>query len=189
MTAILLFSLAWAETTAEGGKPAPDFTLKDLAGDEVQLSTLKGKTVVLEWFNPGCPYVVYAHGEGPLTELAAKRVSDDVVWLGINSGAPGKQGHGLDVNKQAVADWNIRHPILMDESGDVGRAYGAKTTPQMFVIDPEGVVQYAGALDNAPFGKVEGEIVPYLDNALRAVSSGHPVKTTDTKPYGCSVKY
>ena len=95
MTAILLFSLAWAETTAEVGKPAPDFTLKDLAGNEVQLSTLKGKTVVLEWFNPGCPYVVYAHGEGPLTELAAKRVSDDVVWLGINSGAPGKQGLSL----------------------------------------------------------------------------------------------
>ncbi len=187
--AFALASLALADSAVEVGKPAPDFTLSDLSGNEVQLSALKGKTVVLEWFNPGCPYVVYAHGEGPLTDLAAKRSSDSVVWLAINSGAPGKQGNGLDVNKQAVADWKIGHPVLLDESGDVGRLYGAKTTPQMFVIDTEGTVQYAGALDNAPFGKVEGDRVDYMDNALAAVVAGKPVQTTHTKSYGCSVKY
>lgn len=184
-----LLATAWADTTAEVGQPAPDFTLSDLSGAEVTLSSLKGKTVVLEWFNPGCPYVVYAHGEGPLKDLAAQRTSDEVVWLAINSGAPGKQGHGLDVNKQAVADWSIGHPVLLDESGDVGRTYGAKTTPQMFVVDPTGVIRYAGALDNAPFGKAEGTLVPYLDNALQAVASGKDVQTPHTKSYGCSVKY
>lgn len=186
---IALSSLALADATAEVGKPAPDFALSALDGTEVKLSELRGKTVVLEWFNPGCPYVVYAHGEGPLKDLAARRTSDEVVWLGINSGAPGKQGHGIDVNKQAVADWNIGHPILVDESGEVGRSYGAKTTPQMFVIDGEGVIRYAGALDNAPFGKVEGNRVDYLDNALSAVVEGKPVQTDHTKSYGCSVKY
>ena len=189
MTALLLALVANANTAIEVGQPAPDFTLTDLADQEVTLSALKGKTVVLEWFNPGCPYVVYAHGEGPLSDLAAKRTSDDVVWLAVNSGAPGKQGHGLDVNKQAVADWNIGHSVLIDESGSVGKLYGAKTTPQMFIVDAEGNIQYSGALDNAPFGKAEGAVVPYLDNALQAVLAGKDVQTPSTKSYGCSVKY
>lgn len=191
MTLLLaaLLSTAQAESTVEVGKPAPDFTLTDLDGAEHTLSSLKGKTVVLEWFNPGCPYVVYAHGDGPLSDLAAKRTGDQVVWLAVNSGAPGKQGHGVDVNKQAVADWDIGHPVLIDEDGAVGRQYGAKTTPQMFVIDAQGLIQYMGALDNAPLGKVSGQVVPYLDNALQAIVDGKDVQTPSTKSYGCSVKY
>ena len=175
--------------TAELGKPAPAFSLPDLTGDQVALADFAGKTVVLEWFNPGCPFVQYAHGEGPLSDLAARTVSDQVVWLAINSGAPGKQGHGVQANQEAAATWSMSHPILVDEDGTVGRAYGAKTTPQMFVIDAEGAVVYMGALDNAPFGKVEGTRQAYVEQALGQLAAGQPITVGSTKPYGCSVKY
>ena len=180
---------AAASATATVGKPAPDFTLRDLDGKEVRLSSFKGKTVVLEWFNPGCPFVVYAHGEGPLETLPAKATADGVVWLAINSGAPGKQGHGVDVNKKAVADWKITHPVLLDESGAVGRAYGASTTPNVFVIDAAGTLAYAGALDNAPLGKADGPVTNYVTAALADLAAKRAVATPSTKPYGCSVKY
>ncbi len=186
---VLLALLAAASAADLVGQPAPDFTLPDLDGKEITLSSLRGRTVVLEWFNPGCPFVQYAHEQGPLSDAAAKRADQGVVWLAINSGAPGKQGHGLDVNRQAVADWNLAHPILRDENGEVGRAWGARATPQVFVVDPQGVVRYAGAVDNAPLGKVEGQRVNYLDDALDAVLAGKPVRVDHTPPYGCSVKY
>lgn len=189
LLSLLTLSPAHADTTAEVGKPAPDFTLTDLEGKEVKLSALKGKPVVLEWFNPGCPYVQYAHGEGPLGTMASEWTAKDVQWLAINSGSPGKQGHGLEVNKQAAADWKLSHPILLDESGTVGKLYGAKTTPQMVVIDAEGVIRYAGALDNAPFGKAEGKHVDYVGDAIGAVLEGGEVQPDHTKSYGCSVKY
>jgi peroxiredoxin len=171
------------------GKPAPEFRLNDLSGKEVALSSFKGKTVVIEWFNPGCPFVVYAHGEGPLTELAQKATADGVVWLAINSGAPGKQGHGVETNKKAVGDWKIGYPVLLDETGAVGRLYGATTTPNMFVVDPAGTLVYAGALDNAPLGKAEGPVGNYVSAALADVAAKRAVATPTTKPYGCSVKY
>jgi len=174
---------------AEVGKPAPGFTLQDLDGNQVSLSDFKGKTVVLEWFNPDCPFVVYAHTDGPLAKQASKSAEDGVTWLAINSGAPGKQGHGVDRNRSAATEWSIEHPILMDESGDVGRLYGAKTTPEMYVVNPEGVLVYAGALDNAPRGRVEGKEVNFLVQALEDVAAGRPIQTDHTKPYGCSVKY
>jgi peroxiredoxin len=113
---------------------------------------------VLEWFNPDCPFVKYAHGEGgPLESLANELTKKDgIVWLAINSGAPGKEGAGVERNKQAQAEWKLEHPILIDEDGKVGHTYGAQTTPHMFVIDPAGKLIYAGALDNAPLGRVEG---------------------------------
>lgn len=172
------------------GKAAPDFSLQDLDGQTVKLSELKGKTVVLEWFNPGCPYVEYAHADGPLADQAAKVADGEtVVWLAINSSAKGKSGSGLDVNKAAAAEWEIGHPILLDEDGKVGRTYGAKTTPQMFIIDAEGLVAYAGALDNAPFGKASGDTKNYVSAALTEMQSGKAVATSETKSYGCSVKY
>ncbi|PRP89995.1 putative peroxiredoxin bcp [Enhygromyxa salina] len=147
---------AGAEATAVLGQPAPAFTLPDLDGAQVSLADFAGKTVVLEWFNPDCPFVRYAHGEGPLATLGNEQTKAGVVWLAINSGAPGKQGAGVERNKQAKAEWKIEHPILIDEDGAVGHSYGAKTTPHMFVINPAGELVYAGGLDNAPLGRVDG---------------------------------
>ncbi|MCB9673496.1 MAG: redoxin family protein [Alphaproteobacteria bacterium] len=175
--------------TAEVGKPAPDFTLPDLDGKEVTLSSFKGKTVVLEWFNPGCPFVVAAHEGGPLEAMASKQ-PEGVVWLAVNSGAPGKQGHGVEANREAAAKWKIEHPILLDEKGTVGKQYGATNTPQMVVIDGEGVVQYWGALDNAPRNDSSGnKRVDYTGSAIQAVLAGETPKPDSTKPWGCSVKY
>jgi peroxiredoxin len=142
--------------TAKLGEAAPMFSLPDLDGNTVSLADFVGKTVVLEWFNPDCPFVVYAHGEGPVAGRASEQGEAGVVWLAINSGAPGKQGHGADRNREAKAEWNMDHAILLDEDGKVGHAYGATSTPHMFVIDPAGKLVYAGGLDNAPLGRVEG---------------------------------
>lgn len=184
---------AAAETgpLAAVGQPAPGFSLPDLDGKKVSLSDFAGKTVVLEWFNPGCPFVVYAHGEGPLKDMASQWTSKGVVWLSINSSAPGKQGHGVDTNKSAAAQWSIKNPILLDEDGKVGRAYGAKTTPHMFVVDPSGKLAYMGGLDNAPMGKVSGggPRQDLVSNALSELLGGKPVSQASSTSYGCSVKY
>lgn len=172
------------------GAPAPDFSLTDLSGQPVKLSDFKGKIVVLEWFNPDCPFVRYAHdGEGPLAKRAAEAEAKGVVWLAINSGAAGKQGHGVARNQEAATAWGLTHRILMDESGQVGHLYNAKTTPQLAVVGPDGNLAYQGGLDNAPLGKAEGERVDYLNAAVDALLAGQPVATPETKPYGCSVKY
>jgi peroxiredoxin len=183
---------AAAPTTFKVGAPAPDFTLNDLAGKPHNLASYKGKTVVLEWFNPECPFVVKQHAEGPLKTMAAEvTASGSVVWLAINSGAPGKQGHGVPRNEEAAKSWNLAHPILLDEDGKVGLSYLARATPQMVVIDPNGVVAYAGAIDNAPMGQVEGggALVNHVAEALADLAAGRPVKTPETRAYGCSVKY
>lgn len=176
---------------AAGENMAPDFTLPDIEGGATTLSDHRGKIVVLEWFNPGCPFVQYAHGpEGPLAGAAAKHSVSGIVWLAINSGAPGKQGHGVAANRQAAEQWNMSYPLLLDESGEVGQAYGAKTTPHMFVIDKEGKIAYRGALDNAPRGEIpESGRVNYVEAAIADLEAGRPVATPETQSYGCSVKY
>ncbi|MEW5850407.1 MAG: thioredoxin family protein [Myxococcota bacterium] len=175
---------------AEVGQPAPDFTLTDLQGKSVTLSQFKGKRVVLEWFNPECPFVVYAHTKGPLKELGKKYTAQGVVWLAINSGAPGKQGAGKDKNVAKAKEYGMDYPVLLDESGTVGQSYGARTTPHMYVIDEKGVLVYRGGLDNAPLGEPEGgKLVSHVENALGDLAAGRRVATPDTKPYGCSVKY
>ncbi|MGE0710351.1 MAG: thioredoxin family protein [Planctomycetota bacterium] len=179
---------------AKTGEKAPDFTLKDLEGKEVSLAKVleQKKIVVLEWFNPECPVVKGHYEKNTMTELQ-KKYKDKVVWLAINSGAKGKQGHGIEKNKAAAEKWKISWPILFDESGAVGRLYAAKTTPHMFVIDAKGVLAYQGAIDSAggKRGKRGGnkEVVNYVDRALTALLAGEKVEVTDTKPYGCSVKY
>lgn len=172
------------------GAPAPDFTLKDLDGKTVKLSDYKGKIVVLEWFNPGCPFVQAAHGkDGPLHDMS-KMTSDGVVWLAINSSAAGQEGAGAEVNKKSRDEWKISAPVLLDEAGTVGRTYGAKSTPHMFVIDAKGMLAYRGALDNAPQGKVEGDKkINYVETAISELKTGKPVTTKETKSYGCPVKY
>lgn len=178
------------KATAEIGKPAPDFTLTDLDGKEHSLAAYKGKTVVLEWFNPGCPYVVAAYDGGPMKAMAEEYMEKDVVWLAVNSGAPGKQGHGAQVNREATTSWSMPQPVLLDPEGTVGRAYGARTTPHMYVINPEGHLVYSGALDNAPRNKVpDVGHVHYTRDALQATLAGEPVKAAQTQAWGCSVKY
>jgi len=173
------------------GSAAPAFELPNLDGETVKLADHKGKVVVLEWFNPGCPFVKQAHGpEGGLQSMANSWTDKGVVWLAINSGSPGKQGTGIDTNKQAKKDWSMNHPVLLDESGTVGRSYAAKTTPQMVVIDPEGNQVYNGALDNAPFGKPKTDkLDPITERVLAAVTAGKASPQGQSKPYGCSVKY
>jgi peroxiredoxin len=175
------------------GTAAPDFSLPDLSGAQVSLASFKGKTVVLEWFNPECPFVKKAHGKGSLVDAAARHTAGGVVWLAINSGAPGKQGNALEVNQAAAKEWKLAHPILRDEDGKVGKAYGATNTPHTFVIDGAGVVRYAGAIDNSPDGEGAtpsgGTLVNHVDAALADLAAGKPVTTPVTKAYGCGVKY
>jgi len=182
-----------ADAHAAVGKPAPDFALKDLEGKEVRLSSFKGKVVVLEWFNPGCPFVKRAHTKGSLKETASKQTKNGVVWLAVNSSAPGKEGSGVSTNRDAAQTFAMAHPILVDEAGDVGKAYGATNTPHMFVIDDKGTLVYKGAIDNSPDGEgqsaPDGKLVSYVDEALAAVAAGKPVATAETKAYGCGVKY
>ncbi|MFT5680408.1 MAG: peroxiredoxin [Myxococcota bacterium] len=172
------------------GAPAPDFALLSVDGAEVKLSDYAGKTVVLEWFNPGCPFVKDVHGTGKMGEIAGEWVSDEVVWVAINSGAPGKQGTGLEKNQEARTEWNLSYPVLLDESGTVGQKYGAKTTPHMYVVAPDGNLAYAGAFSNAPMGRVDGDVeVNYVAAALGDLAAGRAVGTSSAKPWGCSVKY
>jgi peroxiredoxin len=175
------------------GKAAPDFSLKDLAGKEVKLASYKGKTVVLEWINPGCPFVKRSHTVGSLVGTAQRHMKDGVVWLAINSGSSGKQGADIAANTEAAKAWSLTHPILRDDTGSVGKAYGATNTPDMFVIDKSGKVVYAGAIDNSPDGEGKsapgGKLVNYVDAALGDVAAGRAVQTPVTRPYGCSVKY
>ncbi len=181
---------AQAEAAAIGTK-APSFTLKDTDGKDVKLADYAGKIIVLEWFNPQCPFVVTAHEkDGALRDMSAKVAREGVVWLSINSGAPGKEGAGLEISKKMREEWKIGNPVLIDESGDVGRMYGAKTTPHMFIIDAKGLLAYRGALDNAPRGKVDGDKkINYVDDALAELKASKPVTTKETRAYGCSVKY
>lgn len=187
------FGPAQGAEPASVGKPAPDFTLPDLDGEAVKLSQFKGKTVVLEWFNPECPFVKKSHTVGSLVGLAKKHADQGVVWLAINSGAPGKQGHGEEVNRQSLASFKLEHPLLLDEAGTVGKLYGAKHTPHMFVIDAQGTLVYRGAIDNSPDAEGAspegGKLVNYVEQALARVSLGKKPETAETDAYGCGVKY
>jgi peroxiredoxin len=196
MRTLLLLSvvaLASPALAAEVGQPAPDFTLRDLDGNVHKLSDQKGKVVVLEWFNPGCPYVVAAHTKGSLVDAAARASKEGVVWFAVNSGAPGKQGHGVETNRAAAKSWAMPNPVLIDESGAVGKAYGATNTPHMFVIGKDGKLAYKGAIDNSPDGErgapQGGVLVEYVSDALADLAAGRPVRTPQTKAYGCGVKY
>ncbi len=173
------------------GDVVPNFSLPDLDGKKVSLSDFKGKLVVLEWFNPGCPFVKQVHNAGGIFETrAAQEAKEGTVWLAINSGAPGNQGTGVEKNKAAAAKWNMTHPILLDESGEVGRMFGARTTPHMFVISKEGKLIFRGGPNNAAYGREPADgAKAYLDDALKAAKAGQPVVDADTKPWGCSVKY
>ena len=158
-------------------------------GKPVKLSDYKGKIVVLEWFNPDCPYCQGAYAEkGALRGLPEKLQKDGIVWLGINSTADTT----ADANKLFFKDkGGLKTPLLLDNAGVVGHLYGAKTTPHCFVIDTKGNLVYRGALDNAPGGKLaDGDkLTNYVEAAIAEVKAGKPVTKADTKSYGCGVHY
>lgn len=168
------------------GQAAPEFTLRDLDGNEVSLAAQRGKTVVLEWINPNCPFSLRHSKQKTMQSTADKHAG--VVWLGINSTNP-THGDHLEpaAYKAFLAEHGIRYPVLNDGAGDIGRAYGAKTTPHMYVIDAEGKLAYAGAIDDDPRGG--NAKVNYVDAALGALAAGGQPEPASTRPYGCSVKY
>lgn len=176
---------------AELGKPAPDFTLATLDGDPVKLSDHRGKIVVLEWFNPDCPFVNQAHSSGSLKGLAKRHAADGVVWIAVNSNAEGKQGHDPDRNRDGRTRFGIDYPIALDRDGRVGRAYDAGRTPEMMVIAADGTLVYRGALDNSSGGDLEDvdEVKNYVDMAIEDLKAKRAVREPETKAWGCSVKY
>ena len=179
-----------AHKKASVGHVAPAFQLKDLNGKKHSLAKYKGKTIVLEWFNPECPFVVTVHSQGGVLEtMAQKSVNNGTVWLAINSSAKGRQGHGAAKNRAAAKKWRMKHPILVDENGSVGKAYGAKTTPHIFVVDAKGKLVFKGAPDNAPRGKRGGSYKAYLSDALTDLAAGKRVRRAQSSSWGCSVKY
>jgi peroxiredoxin len=176
------------------GSPAPDFTLTDSNGQTRKLSDYTGKNqvVVLEWMNYDCPYVKKQYKTKSMQTLQQDAAAKGVVWLSIISSAEGKQGHyePAEVNKLNQERDGHAAAILLDYKGKVGKLYGAKTTPHMFVIDGKGVLQYAGAIDDTP--STDAEDVPkrnYVKEAVDAILANKPVATSYTKSYGCSVKY
>jgi peroxiredoxin len=175
------------------GAPAPDFELTDLDGKSMRLSSFRGKRVVLEWFNPGCPFVKAAHTKGSLKDFPKKAIAEGATWLAINSGGSGKQGFGVEANKQGKTTFAIEYPILLDPEGKVGKLYGATNTPHMFVIDEKGNLVYRGAIDNSPDGEgdspEDGKLVNWVGAALADLAAGRAVQKSETKAYGCSVKY
>lgn len=175
------------------GEMAPDFTLTDAHGKTHTLSDYKGKFVVLEWVNFGCPFVVKHYGSENMQKLQKNYTGKDVVWLSICSSAPGKQGYyeGEELLK-AIKEHNVNSSAyLVDADGTVGKMYEAKTTPNMYVINPDGKLVYAGAIDDKPSvnpDDIKGSL-NYVTNALDNSMAGKEIDIKTTQPYGCSVKY
>lgn len=175
------------------GKPAPEFTAIDSNGEEHSLGQYRGKFVVLEWTNDGCPYVGKHYGTGNMQALQKEFTAQDVVWLSIISSAPGRQGYadGERANQLTVDRDAAPSAVLLDPEGTVGHHYGAKTTPHMYIIDPVGSLIYMGGIDSvasARWSDVE-KADNYVRAALEEALAGKPVSKTATRPYGCSVKY
>ena len=183
---------AWAQT-AGVGQSAPDFELTDTQGKRVRLADFKGRHVVLEWTNPGCPFVVKHYGSQNMQALQKEAMAKNVVWLSISSTAP---GHADYLAPGALAaqyrQWGAApSAMLMDDGGQVGRAYGARTTPHMYLIDTKGVLVYAGGIDDKRSANPEDVKTArnFVRAALAEALAGKPVSTPATAPYGCSVKY
>lgn len=191
LTAILALSLsAWA---VKVGDPAPDFTGTDSTGQSHKLSEYRGKYVVLEWTNNGCPFTRKHYTSGNMQNLQKQWTAKGVVWLTVLSSAPGEQGYmSASAENAYIAKVNADPTAaLLDPTGAIGHEYDAKTTPDMYVIDPAGKLIYAGAIDDHATTD-PGDIAHsknYVSEALTEAMSGHQVAITYTRPYGCSVKY
>jgi len=199
MTAVALTAGALIASTAQAapamGGAAPAFTGVTAAGGEISLADFAGKTVVLEWTNDGCPFVQkhYASPPANMQTLQKGAAADDVVWISVISSAPGKQGYSDAARAKELTASRGAAPahVVLDESGAIGRLYGAKTTPHMFIITPGGELVYDGAIDSKASSKVDdiAGATNYVAAALADLEAGKPVATPETKPYGCSVKY
>tara|TARA_R100001244_G_scaffold39766_11_gene35999 strand:+ start:1978 stop:2598 length:621 start_codon:yes stop_codon:yes gene_type:complete len=193
-TMIAAVSLATPLAAAQkNGTISQDFKLTDVNGKTVQLSQFRGKTVILEWHNPGCPFVAkhYNSGNMQATQKAARQ--QGAIWLTINSGAKGKQGHMTGAEATALID---RQDIqssnyLFDTKGVVGKAYGARTTPHMYIIDGEGILVYQGGIDDKPTANPADikQARNHVLGALKEMKSGDTISIAQSRPYGCSVKY
>lgn len=194
ISAVSAFGLSAATYAADAkiGQSAPAFTLKDADGKSRSLADFKGKTVVLEWTNAECPFVK-KHYSGNIQKQQGEVTADDVVWLTVNSSAPGKQGNvdGAGAKQVIARTGGKQTAYLLDAAGETGRAYGAKTTPHLYVIDAQGTLQYAGAIDSIPSADVAdiGKATQYVPQALADLKAGKPLRVASTQPYGCSVKY
>jgi peroxiredoxin len=191
--AVLATTTGLSFADPEVGKPAPNFTLPDTNGKTRSLSDFKGKFVVLEWYQPDCPFVGKHYKSGNMQSLQKEYTAKGVIWLSIDSSAPGEQGNypAQTLNQIASKDGSARTALLLDPDGKVGRLYGAKTTPDMYIIDRNGTLVYEGAIDNKRSTDLADvkSATNYVKTALDAVMTGQPVPTTATRPYGCSVKY
>ena len=175
------------------GQPAPNFKLNDANGKVVSLSDFNGKTVVLEWNNPECPFVKKHYGSGNMQKTQAAAKAQGVVWLSINSGAPGKQGHMNASQAKATLAQQKAQPTayLLDPKGVVGKGYEAKTTPHLYIVDPKGTLVYAGGIDDKPTPN-PADIAGARNHVLAALGelkAGKAVSVSTSRPYGCSVKY
>ena len=186
----LLLAVPALAALAPGAK-APDFDLVDTAGQHhsLQKYLADGRVVVLEWFNPDCPFIVKHHKLHRTMDATFAAVKErGVVWLAINSSAAGKSGHGVERNAKAFEEFGMTFPVLLDPTGATGMAYEARNTPTMFVIGRDGLVAYAGAIDDDNSAQDVGK-TNHVAEALAAVLAGGKPAVTETKPYGCSVKY
>lgn len=191
--AVLVALPAWAHAAAVVGQPAPAFSLPDTGGVRHSLADFRGRTVVLEWLNHDCPFVRKQYDSGNMQRLQQKHTGNGVVWLSVVSSAPGKQGFfpPEKANELTVSKGAKPTAVLLDPEGTVGRLYGARTTPHMFVIDPAGTLVYAGGIDDRPStdpDDVKGAR-NHVDAALGELAAGKPVSMATTNPYGCAVKY
>lgn len=182
-----------AAAAVSSGAKAPAFSVVDATGKTRSLSEFAGKTVVLEWTNHDCPFVKKHYDTGNMQKLQKAAAAEGVVWLSVISSAPGKQGHVAGAQATALTTSRGAAPVavLLDEKGVVGKAYGAKTTPHMYVITPAGEIAYQGAIDDTPAREPETVKTAknYVTAALAAVKAGKAPAVTATQPYGCTVKY
>ena len=186
-------ALPAARATAIVGQPAPDFTLPDAAGRPVRLQDLRGRHVVLEWVNPGCPFVQKHYRSGNMQALQKEAVGKGVVWLAIDSTEPEHGDYLSPAQLQRWMEQQLGAPsrLLKDEDGRVGQAYGARVTPHMYLIDPQGRLLYAGGIDSIPSPRIEdiARATNYVRQGLAEALAGQPLSTPTSRPYGCSIKY
>ena len=192
--AVIVLGLPLASlATPQVGAPAPDFTGTDSQGNTHRLSDYRGKIVVLEWTNHECPFVGKHYGTANMQKLQQEAAEQDVVWLSIISSAPGKQGHvtPAEANELTTSRNAAPSAVLLDPEGTIGQAYGAKTTPHMYIIDPEGKLVYMGGIDDIPSARWSDVETAqnYVRAALAALAEDKPIDPAVTRPYGCTVKY